>query len=239
MHVMIDRYLSIWEIAHRWRDINPDKTDPTDLPLNVQDTIRYICRGVLDGRLILFHLVVMSPVEINDGSPVRPRLWAFHLDELPPELEDSLYRKYDKEALDAYYIEAENLFDYCLYEQVESSTTGNNTMDFPSCWLHLSGYTDSSSEPDDYEQPTEITPRALRPQQIDKLLCQAIARTLWDEHPHMTIAAMTEHKAIQIYGGGKLYSGKNTLRDWLSEVAPEAVKKPGRPKGSKPNNGAV
>src|SRR5450759_5065132 len=55
---MIDRYLSIWEIAHRWRDVNPDKSDPTDLPLNVQDTIRYICRGVLDGKLSLFELDV-------------------------------------------------------------------------------------------------------------------------------------------------------------------------------------
>lgn len=237
---MIDRYLSIWEIAHRWRDVNPDKTDPSDLPLTIQDTIRYICRGALDGRLALFDLVVMSADGENNGSHFRSEIRPYHVDEIPPQLEDTIYRKYDKNALNAYFVEAEDLFNYCLYEQVETSRTGNCFVDFPTCWSHLKGYTDiSGCEPDDYERAAEVEPQTLRPSQIDKLVCQAIARTLWDEHPQMTIAAMTEHKAIQEYGGGKLYTGKNTLRDWLSEVAPEANKKPGRPKGSKPNNEAA
>jgi hypothetical protein len=32
---MIGRYLSILEITHRWHDVNPDKSDPENLPLNV------------------------------------------------------------------------------------------------------------------------------------------------------------------------------------------------------------
>lgn len=236
---MIDRYLSIWEIAHRWRNFNPDKTDPTDLPLNVQDTIRYICRGALDGRVALFHLVVMSPDGENDGSHFRSEIRSCHVSEIPSELENALYRKYDKTALNAYFIEAENLFSYCLYEQGETLSNGIPTLDFPECWSqYLSKFAAVSCELDDSELPKEVNLQALRPSQIDKLICQAIARTLWDEYPQMTIVAMTEHKAIQEYGGGKLYTGKNTLRDWLSEVAPEGVKKPGRPKSSKSNNDA-
>lgn len=52
----------------------------------------------------------------------------------------------------------------------------------------------------------------------------------------MTIAAMTKHKAILNHGGGKLYTGKNTLRDWVKEVAPENVRNNrGRPKIGKPS----
>lgn len=237
---MIDRYLSIWEIAHRWRNENPDKTDPTNLPLNVQDTVRYICRGALEGELALYEMVVMKPTERNNDNIVRSEVRPYFVSCIPSELENVLYRKYDKEALNAYFVESENLFDYCLESQVVRSTTGNSSVDYPSCWSNLTGYETLTShdEPDNVEL-SHVSPLSLRPSQIDKLVCQSIARTLWDEHPQMTIASMAEHKAIQEYGGGKLYTGKNTLRDWLREVAPEANKKPGRPKGSKSNNDAA
>lgn len=73
-----------------------------------------------------------------------------------------------------------------------------------------------------------------RPNQMDKLICQAIARTLWDIYPHMTIEDMRKHHAIQTYGNGKHYQGKNTLRDWLSEVDPRSTnEKTGRPPSKK------
>lgn len=87
---MIDRYLSIWEIAHRWRDINPDKFDSAYLPLNIQDTIRYICRGALDGYLTIYHLVVTSPDGKNVGSHFRSEVRQCHANEIPSELEDAL-----------------------------------------------------------------------------------------------------------------------------------------------------
>lgn len=53
---------------------------------------------------------------------------------------------------------------------------------------------------------------------IDKLVVQAIGKTLWDEHPDMTIEDMQYHKAIQLYGAGRLHSSDSTLRRWLSAV---------------------
>ncbi len=56
----------------------------------------------------------------------------------------------------------------------------------------------------------------------------------------LTITAMSEHHAILEHGGGKLYTGKNTLRDWVREVAPENVRNnPGSPKTIKPSNDAA
>jgi hypothetical protein len=50
---------------------------------------------------------------------------------------------------------------------------------------------------------------------IDKMSCQAVAKALWDEHPDMTIEEIINHKAIQIYAGGKTKS-QSTLRKWVS-----------------------
>ena len=56
----------------------------------------------------------------------------------------------------------------------------------------------------------------------------------------MTIASMCKHEAIQIFGNGKQYKGAHTLRDWISEVAPENIKgNKGRPKNANSNNQAV
>lgn len=223
---MINQFLSIWEVAHRWRNASPDTTDSANLPLDVQDAIRYICRGILDSEIHLLHMVVMKPALDKILSYPRSSLTPFFESNPPPEIEKALYREYDKNILNSYFVEAENLFDYCVNQQSNGLIT---TVDFPTCWSHLIGNghpIENESEANDHPK---VTQPQLRPTQIDKLVCQAIARTLWDEQPKMTIAAMTEHKAILEYGGGKLYKGKNTLRDWLSEVAPPDAKKPGRP----------
>jgi hypothetical protein len=37
-------HLSVWEVAHRWHDVDANLTDPIALPLAVQDTLRTITR---------------------------------------------------------------------------------------------------------------------------------------------------------------------------------------------------
>lgn len=226
---MINRYLSIWEISHRWRDINPDKTDPADLPINVQDTIRYICRAVLNNDLPLYHQVVMT----KDGKRNCSEIKYFDVTEFPKELEVSLYREYNKHILNSYFIEGERFFFYCVNDQC----SGNNSfVDFPTCWSHLIDGSHPKEVVGEEQSTSQTQIQSLRPTQLDKLVCQAIAKTLWDIYPTMTIATMAAHSAILVHGGGKLYTGKNTLRDWLSEIAPKHVKKPGRPKTIKPTN---
>ncbi|WP_288373369.1 hypothetical protein [uncultured Marinobacter sp.] len=41
LHSDID-HLSIWEVAHRWHDQDPNNSDPSALPLPVQDMLRTI-----------------------------------------------------------------------------------------------------------------------------------------------------------------------------------------------------
>jgi hypothetical protein len=179
----------------------------------------------LNGDLPLYQQVVMATDAKFNNSGFRSEFGLFHVDELPTELESSIYREYDKRALNTYFIEGECFIRFCFNDQCSES---NSFIDFPSCWSHLIDGSHPSLDLESPQEEAQAVEQTLRPNQIDKLVCQAIGRTLWDEHPRMTIAAMTKHKAIQEYGGGKIYKGKNTLRDWLSEVAPEEVKKPGR-----------
>jgi len=81
------------------------------------------------------------------------------------------------------------------------------------------------------ENILDTNSKAPRQSQIVKAACQAVALTLWDIDPDMTIEDMKSHPAILKHAGGQHYSGKNTLRSWLSEVDPRpADKKTGRPK---------
>lgn len=62
---------------------------------------------------------------------------------------------------------------------------------------------------------------------IDKESCKRIAQTLWDIYPDMTIEDIVNHRAILVYGSGKLH--ENMLRRWVSQVDPRE-KKRGRKK---------
>lgn len=52
----------------------------------------------------------------------------------------------------------------------------------------------------------------------DKPDCQVIAKTMWEKTPNMTIAGLIRTPEIAPYA--KKYQGKNTLREWLSEIDP-------------------
>lgn len=53
---------------------------------------------------------------------------------------------------------------------------------------------------------------------MDRQVCQGIARTIWYYESTMEIEKMIDHKAIQVFGSGRLHSRDVTLRRWLSEV---------------------
>lgn len=70
----------------------------------------------------------------------------------------------------------------------------------------------------DTQQKTEVITNK------NKELCRAIAQTLWHLFPSMTAEEISAHHTIQEFGGGKNYTGKNTLKDWIREVDPRPAK---------------
>jgi hypothetical protein len=70
----------------------------------------------------------------------------------------------------------------------------------------------------------------LRNEELDRLVCQAIARVYWDIDPNIHPAHMGMAKAIKLYGNGKLYKDQNTIKSWIAEVDPrKGERKTGRP----------
>lgn len=226
--MILSNYLSLWEIAHRWHNADPNKTDPENLPFEIQDTLRYLSRLVLAGKLYLHEQLFISIK--NDHGNVKNQSHLIGCGEIPPAYEECVTeRKYTKKVLDIYLIDRVDLFRFSVI----------NDEPFPDFWWDASivvtvgGHYTENSDP---ASKTQIL-AAARISIIDKSICQAVAKTLWEIYPDMNITRMTKHPSILKYGGGSNYPGKNTLRDWLREVAPEHLKnKPGRPKTTKPNN---
>jgi hypothetical protein len=112
-------------------------------------------------------------------------------------------KHYPKSALDNLFIKRSDLLKWCK----------EDFTNLPEFWLE-------SADPDS----------ALRINQRTKIACQVIAEQIWKEDPETTIADMVKHSVIQRYGGRKPYKD-DTVRDWLTEVAPESIKnRRGRPK---------
>lgn len=221
--------LSVWEIAHRWHGIDPNTTDPKNLPLNVQDTLRMLCQALLQQEIPACDQIGVDFV-IRSTAPRLPQ-WqaeatpleraagyeAFILQCTSEQrsavtgLERcSRERIYEREKLDSVYVSEGGIQQFCAFY-------GRS---LPAFWF-----------PNDL--PEEKRPP--RQSQLDKLACQAIARTLWDKDPSLTIRALIEDPAIRRYGNGAHYESK-TLRQWLSEVDPRPVEaKTGRPRKAKPD----
>ncbi len=67
--------------------------------------------------------------------------------------------------------------------------------------------------------------RKLRPDQQHRIACCEAARKVWNDNPEITIADMIHRDELNEVCEGKVY-GKNTVRNWIKELAPN--NKPGR-----------
>lgn len=230
--------LSLWEIANRWHSINPLSEGP--LPIPVQDTLRQLTRALYQHKLTLANEHgrefgnLMTTVDYDafvldrggsaedeetrdfDLETARYEAFLTHQqqrirqhDELVADFPACFHgQDYDRSLLTGRFVTHHALTEYCE----------KGGISFPVFWST------------DLEPTTPEIKRPTRKSQIDKLLVQAVARTLWDIDPDFNISQLTRHKAIQVYANGNLYKGKHTLRDWISEVDPrEDGKKPGRP----------
>lgn len=216
-------YLSVWEICHRWHGFNPNNADPENLPFEIQDSLRFLSRLILAGSIPLLDEVFTTKPEAQSMN--RYDLLMFETPEIPKAYEECVFhRKYDKSILDAYLINQADLFRCCVM----------NDLPYPDFWFddNLASTVGASTVfKEGGKEQREVAKQAARQSVLDKELCQSIAKTLWDIYPNIRIAEMTRHKSIQQYGNGRLYKGKHTLQDWLSEVAPPHIKnRPGRPK---------
>lgn len=225
-------FRSMWEIAFRWEGIEPPSDDKQDMPEGVIDKLDKLIWAFKRDRIALRYF----PGNIVMREDLFEMLF---MDWTMLRFNRCLVRKKFPHSLFANrFAYRADILKWCEDDYIEP----------PEFWTSIPQSLSSDSEEigkeslaSDYIGPEQKTFIASlvsgvfrhRNSKFDSMICQAIARTLWDQYPDMTIEDMKKHKAIQIYGNGRAYLGKNTLRDWLSEVDPrDPETKSGRKKRS-------
>ena len=210
-----DEFKSIWEIAFRWEEMEPPEGDQATLPKEVIKNIERLIWAFRRDRIVLRHSSGI-PVTKNDIIDMLFIDWTII------RLNRCLKKKeFPYSFLSERFTHRAEILKWCEDDYIKP----------PEFWI--GGFRNTVNGINETHVSSSIAPEqeALlatlvkganrhRNSKFDSMICQAIARTLWDEHPYMSIEDMKKHKAIQIYGNGRAYVGKNTLQDWLRPVDP-------------------
>lgn len=209
MTLLLDS-LSLWEIAHRWNNIDPKRFRIGPIPVQVRDSIRNMLRAINTGDL---ETLTISIEKWYPGSDIDPEMdIRMHMKHFDNAFQDI---KYDKKFLQSIVL----IGRYEMHSWCEEAAIPKPEFWFPE-W-------DEVNWKREIEEIQEKAPRAPT---RSKITCQEIAKGIWKEQPELTIAAMIKQDILKIYGHSSNYEDK-TVRKWLSEVAPEHVKsRRGRPK---------
>jgi hypothetical protein len=240
MYVM-EHWLSIWEIAHRWSGHDPDHTDQNKLPLEVQDCLRSLTRALAVYEE--FHVHSENGIKCCNPSDVV-KIEEYNLDE--PDLttrEEGYWEHYDARTkkfnnavndLDLCYkkrkYDKQKLEDIFLTKPEVYSFAKDKGLPIPEFWiseLEIKEF-DSHSVSEIPQNPDLVDERVRsgRPKigDMDRLVCRAVASAFWSKDSEMTIQAIIDHPVTNIHGNSNAYTSKNTVRNWIKELNPKKKK---------------
>lgn len=285
------RTLSLWELAHRLHDHDPNLSTKDVIPLPVQDTLRSLTYMLAYSELNISNeygrefenletiasleefwmpgelTTIEEVIEVGDGdsptlirgrlgkrAPDDPENPSYTLEEREQAYEAFLesrlrgfyelidgfeeiyhYRRYDIQKLTFVHLTKEQFAKYCIIKQIPRPNFWYTEESFE----HYKQYLITGGDLADAETPASLQddlPLAegelpKKASQLYRLLCRAIAQTLWDIDPTMTIEAMRRHHAMLYYGNSRKYPGEKTLRNWINDLDPRSPEeRNGRPK---------
>lgn len=201
-------FRSLWELAHLWAGSALDKADPESLPDGVVDKLQKLIWAFMRSKIGLRHKSGRRVLQENmfflffNFNRTRVRL-----------AECVTSRHFEKDFLDSLFVMRSEVLIWCADEFLAP----------PGLWAA------DMALPNEVEAPKPNNARH-RDDEVNKQLCQGIARALWDIDPQIHPAHMAKHQAIQKYGNGALYRDEETVRGWINEVDPlKKERKTGRP----------
>lgn len=208
--VLIDiTQLSLWDVGFQSCGEDPDQYDSHNLPLKVKNAIRTLCAAVFIDQLPVhsFSLEDLHNHQITGENAT-----------LDCEVELDIVRvaqgeHYKSELLKNVFVDRDSYFMWLLHKERELPGFWDDT-DFILRYASTSG-----SQPDN-EIVTKYLDGPRAKDRLDRKLCRAIAQTLWLSEPKLTIKAVCEHEAIQRFGNGRLYPGRDTIRNWIKDLSP-------------------
>lgn len=207
-------HLSVWELAHRWHYADPNLSNPQSLPLEIQDTIRFLCRGLVNCEMSVSTangIVLKNPanavdfdsyIEINVEENYES-LTSEEQEKIDSEYDDYInnfghrhiklvedlekvyaVRQYDKNALENAHIDQICLLQYCETKEVMP----------PKFWFtdeQLNQFSEGGYN--DVVKGTRTQPEidafwgSLNHKQKARLMTREIAQIMWSENPDLTI----------------------------------------------------
>ena len=224
---LLNADLSLWEIAHLWNNLDPDKIHWFGLPLEVKDSFRLMTNAILNADLVSD----LSMDKWHPGAASPPEFYIRHYI-------DDIYacvwgRKFNRKLFKFVGVNRWYLQKWCemyniplpefwfppgwkivpdIFKDDESEEIGSETNDLVN--------KDETIADKDFK---------LRANQRTRATCEQIAEILWKENPYLNITDMVKHEVIQKYGGS--HYEDDTVRNWIKELAPPNIKgKRGRPK---------
>ncbi|MBD9356345.1 hypothetical protein [Methylomonas albis] len=227
---LLNDHLSIWEIAHRWNNLDPDKKHWFGLPLELKDSFRLMNDAILNAHLVSD----LSMEKWHSKSDCPPEFFIrYHL----TDIEQCIWgRKYNPK-----FFKSVGIMRWDFKRWCEMFGIPLPEFWFPPGWkiepvLYIDNYDESEPnhvEADDLAGEDDLQSDGeakLRASQAARTACRQIAERLWKEQPDINIASMVKHDLIQIYGGGNFYV-EQTVRGWIADLAPSHIQgKRGRPK---------
>lgn len=210
---LLNHHLTVWELAHRLNGLDPDRWHWFGYPLPLKDSFRMLLDQILAGNLA--SSLILTKREYAK-EPSDPEFYIrTHLDDIYACIAGA---RYPKKMLKHVLIWRDDFRTWCQESQHP----------LPEFWFAVDWvYSDPEEqglEMENQANPDQGPVNKLRPNQKKRIACQQIAEVIWkDDEPSMTITAMIEHNLIKKYGGANYFEDE-TVRNWLSEVAPEGVR---------------
>ncbi len=200
-------FRSVWDIAHLWTDQLRNENN-AELPEHVADKVQKLIWAFVQKKITLR---TRSAIRV----PSDPLYWfVFSMNKPRAQLMEMLVqRRFSRAMLDSLFVMRSEVLKWCEDDYLTP----------PSIWA-------VGSKNGNGAEIAKAVIGKHRDEAIDKQLCQAIARTLWDIDPQVHPAHLFKHKAIQRYGNAKTYKDDETIRSWIAEVDPlKGQRKGGRP----------
>lgn len=187
---------SIWNVAHKWCNQNPDTSKPESLDPLVLERMMRIARAVLFKKLSLRKEdntpILDSWVLINMIIDFRV-FWGLR--------DTYFHQKIDKTLLDSHYISRAELLKWCSEEYLT----------FPQFWLEDNQF---SKIP----ESEKVSPASRRDKA--KSAYRALAEFIWSIDPRVHPKHIAESTVIQNLKTVDHYNA-DTVRDWIIDLDPQ------------------
>ncbi|MCC8997771.1 MAG: hypothetical protein LM517_12215 [Nitrosomonas sp.] len=199
-------YKTVWQLAHNWAGLDPEKTDAKAIPPVLRE---YIIRLVLAIRNRVVTARTRDGVIFENNSFIFFFVDVYHYFKTMACL---AWDNFDKPYLNSVYVKREEVINLSI----------KTYCDFPPCW---------TPKRLPYESITTKENKNYRPanETEDRIRCQAIASALWELDPDIHPNHIARSKILQRIGNGAQYD-ISTITDWIAELDPQKnYRKPGRP----------